>query len=162
MSEENFRSYYGTLPDDELQQVLDDKKDLLPEAAAALEEEAQKRKLRSAEPPKWKPLPDTSQQVHCLEDYPEYRALIERRRLVNRYALPIAIAPFFLGFALARKATENSDAFAIFALGWAMIVGIYSWSILVRWFRYECPQCGETFGRGGACFYCGFPRNTAK
>jgi hypothetical protein len=159
MNETDYQSYYEQLTDDQLRLVLADKQDLVPEAVAALDREVQRRKLGPAEPPQWNPLADTNQPVRCLDDYPEYRELTAKRRKANKYAIPIALAPFLLGLVFARRAVENSDAFVLLTLAWCLVVVFYAWSLTIRWFRFRCPQCGESFGRGKECFSCGFPRS---
>ena len=162
MNEADYLSHYAQLTDDQLRLVLADRQDLVPGAVAALDREVQRRKLGPAEPPHWVPIADTNQPVRCLDDYPAYRELTAKKRMASRYAIPIALAPFLLGLAFARRAIENSDFFSLFALGWCLIVASYAWSLTVRWFGFRCPQCGESFGRGKECFSCGFPRNAPK
>ena len=159
MNETDYQSYYEQLTDDQLRLVLADKQDLLPEAVAVLDREVKRRNLGPAELPHWKPLSETNQPVRCLEDYPEYYQLAARRRLANRFAIPIALAPLVLGLAFAKRVVENPEGFALLAGAWCLVVVLYAWSLSVRWFRFRCPQCGESFGRGGDCFYCGFPRS---
>ena len=126
MNETDYQSYYEQLTDDQLRLVLADRKDLLPDAVAALDSEVQRRKLGPAEPPEWKPLPEKNQRAHCLEDYPNYQQLTARRRVTGRYAFPTAIGPLVLAIVFARSAIENSLASILLIVGWAMAVSLYA------------------------------------
>jgi hypothetical protein len=158
MSEQDYRGYYERLTDDQLRLVFSDRRDLEPEATVALDREIQRRKLGSPEALQWKPLPDTNQPAHCLDEYPGYQALTARKQLARNYAIPIGLAPFLLGLVLARQPAENSEAFILITLGWGILVLLFALSIYFRWLGFRCPQCSDSFGRGAECFSCGFPR----
>lgn len=162
MNKTDYQNYYEQLTDDQLRLVLADRQDLVPDAVAALDREVQRRKLGLAKRPQWKPLPETNQRAHCLEDYPKYRQLTARRRVTGRYAFPIAIGPLVLALVFARSAIENSLASIVLTVGWALVVSLYALSVSFRWLGFRCPQCGESFGRGDECFSCGFPRSCPR
>ncbi|MGA7243257.1 MAG: hypothetical protein WBX19_08750, partial [Terracidiphilus sp.] len=53
MSEESFRDCYERLTDDELSRIVDVRKDLVPEAALALDREVERRHFKRSEAPSW-------------------------------------------------------------------------------------------------------------
>jgi hypothetical protein len=162
MGEQDFREYYRHLRDEQLGQILTDKQDLVPEALNALENEVQSRKLAPAEPTGWTRQVDSDQCVESLEDYEQYRRLVEQRRFVRRYVYIIAMAPFILGLIFGKSRFENSTAFIVLTLGWAMCFA--GWGILVnaRFLAFKCPQCTNRFGSRQECFCCGFPRSAKR
>lgn len=162
MSEMDYQNSYELMTDDQLRLVLADRRDLVPKAVVALDREVQRRKLGPAEPPQWKPLPETNQRADCLEDYPKYQQLTARKRVTGRYAYPIAIGPLVLVLVFARSAIENSLTAILLTVGWALVVSLYALSVSFRWLGFRCPQCRESFGRGDECFSCGFPRSAPK
>ena len=162
MSRETFQEHYERLTDDELGQVLVDKEDLVPEALEALGREVQRRQFVMPEPRQWNRQSDTGERVKSLEDYEEYRNLVEKKKTFGRYWYLIALGPFFLGLLLRRTFFENSILFVLITLSWATCVAIYGLILNARFLGFKCPQCSQGFGRGTECFNCGFPRSAMK
>lgn len=92
MSEEDFRRNYERMSDDELVLVLADRKDLVPEAASALDHEVQRRKVTLPGPTRYV-RQGTDEQVSSLEDYSEYREIRRRSRFWGKYGKFVAFAP---------------------------------------------------------------------
>lgn len=159
MNQQSFREYYENLSDDQLQQIMADRKDLVPEAVVALESEIRKRQLKPLDPPHWVRQSDSDERVYSLNDYPAYQKLDQRRRVVRRYMYFIALAPFVIGLVLGRNTLGNSLVFIVLSMGWAMCAAAYGIYINFRFLGFKCPQCSQSFGRGEECFSCGFPRN---
>lgn len=159
MSLEDFRKYYEQAKGDELGQVLKDKQDLVPEAAEALDQEIRKRQFVMPEPPRWTRQPGSEECVESLEDYSEYRNLLERKKTFGRYWYLVAMGPFVLGLALGKTLFENSMVLIVVTLSWATCVAVYGLTLNVRFLGFRCPQCSQGFGRGSECFNCGFPRS---
>jgi hypothetical protein len=155
---DSFGKYYEGLTDDELTQVVADRKDLVPEASSALDREVSKRHLKATEPPHWIKTPDSSEAVGSLEDYKQYRELLERKRSFGRLWYFVAIGPMILGLVLGRLVFENSETLVLISLAWAMCVAGYMLFLNIRFLGFRCPQCSQSFGRGSECFNCGFPR----
>jgi hypothetical protein len=162
MSGETFQKHYQQLTDDELAKILADKEDLVPEALKALGLEVERRHFVMPERPQWSRQPDSEERVKSLEDYEEYRNLLERKKTFGRYWYLVAMGPFVLGLLLGRKLFENSVIFIFITLSWTMCVAIYGLILNARFLGFKCPQCSQSFGRGGECFNCGFPRNAPK
>ena len=162
MSAELFRGHYAGLTDDELLRVLDDRKDLVPEATAALDLEIGSRHLAPSEPQHWVKTPESSEPVHSLEDYEEYRQLLKKKLTLGRIWHVVALAPFVLCLIFARRAVDNSMALLFLTLGWALCVVGYMLVLNLRFLGFRCPQCSQSFGRGSECFNCGFPRSPRK
>ena len=162
MNERDYQNYYEQLTDDQLVQVLADRQDLVPEAAAALDEEVQKRQLKLPEPPHWTRGPGSTEPVTSLEDYGEYQQLVARKRAVSRYVYLLAFAPFALGLAFARKAFENSIVLISLCCAWMLVAVVYGIVINIRFLDFKCPQCSDKFGSEGECVTCGFPRSAPK
>jgi hypothetical protein len=162
MSRETFREYYGGLTDDQLAQVVADKQDLVQEAEDALDAEVQKRHFVMPERPQWNQQPGAGERVNSLEDYEDYRSLLGRKKIFGRYWYLVALGPFVLGLVLAKALFENSIAFIVVTLSWALCVAAYGLILNARFLSFECPQCSKGFGRGAECFNCGFPRGTPK
>jgi hypothetical protein len=160
MDEASYRQHYDHLTDDQLVAVFADRADLVPEAAAALDAEVQKRKVTLPEPTKWTRQPGSNEEIKSLADYSDYQQLVEKRKAVGRYWYFAAMGPFVLGLILARKEIENSITFIILSLGWAMCVAAYVMLLSFRVLAYKCPQCSSVFGRGSECTTCGFPRSS--
>ncbi len=162
MSKETFREYYERLTDDEFAQVFADKQDLMPEAAEALDQEAQRRQFVMPGPPQWAPLPGSEVPAESLEDYDAYQNILQRKKTFGRYWYLVAMGPFVLGLVPGRTLFENSIAFIIVTMSWAMCVAVYGLILNTRFLGFRCPQCSKGFGRGSECFNCGFPRSTSK
>ena len=162
MNEESFQTHYQGLTDDQLLQILADKADLVPEAAAALDSEIRKRKLQPLEPQRWFRQAGSIEQVQSLGDYCDYRQLSQRRKTVGRYWYFLAMGPFVAGLVLGGKTFDNSVVFIPLTLAWAMCVAVYCLYISSRFLAFRCPQCNERFGRGSECFSCGFPRGVTE
>jgi len=160
MDEAAYRQYYDQLTDDEVVAILADKVDLVPDAVAALEAEAQRRKVTLPKPIKWTRQPGSDEEVKSLEEYGAYRQLLEKRKSVSRYYYFVAVGPFVLGLLFARKLIEDSNIFIVLTMGWAICVLTYGLSITFRVLAYKCPQCSNVFGRGSECNTCGFPRSS--
>jgi hypothetical protein len=162
MSEEDFGRNYERMSDDELVLVLADRKDLVPEAASALDHEVQRRKVKLAEPTRYVRHTGEGEQVASLEDYSEYRELRRRSQFWGRYGYVVAIVPFVLLLTLGRLLGtpwfDDSPSLVITALSWAVIVCLYALSVFLRLLAFKCPQCGRGFGRGAECFNCRFPK----
>jgi hypothetical protein len=159
MSQKNFRSYYQILADDQILQVLADKKDLVPEAVAVLDEEVKKRQLKPPGLPYWTRGTDSTEPVTSLEDYSDYQELATRKRAAGRYVYLLALAPMVLGLSLAKKAFENSIAFISICCAWMAIVIACTIVINIRFLDFKCPQCSDKFGSEDKCVNCGFPRS---
>ncbi|MGA2352148.1 MAG: hypothetical protein ABSF70_17060 [Terracidiphilus sp.] len=159
MDETAFCQYYDHLTDDQLAAILEDKRDLVPEAAAALDAEVQRRNVTLPEPIKWARQSGLDENVKSLEDYSDYQQLVGRQKSVGRYWYFVAMGPIILLLVLARKALENAT-FVILALGWAVCVAGYVFSLTSRVLAYKCPQCSHVFGLGAECNFCGFPRSS--
>lgn len=159
MSKESFLDHYERLTDDEFAQVLADKQDLVPDAAEALNQEVQRRHFVMPEPPQWTRQPGSEERVKSLEDYDEYRNILQRKKTFGRYWYLVAMGPFVLGLVLGKTLFENSIAFVIVTLSWAMCVAVYGLILNARFLSFKCPQCSKGFGRGAECFNCGFPRS---
>jgi hypothetical protein len=162
MSTDSFQNHYEQLTDDQLGLILADRQDLVPEAAEALVHEIQRRKLVMPKPPVWTRQPGSDERVQSLLDYEDFRQLVKRVRLARRYGYLIALGPFVLGLVVARQAFENSLAFMVATLTWAICVVVYCLILNTRYLGYRCPQCLQSFGRGAECFNCGFPSGATK
>jgi hypothetical protein len=156
----SFRQHYERLTDDELNQVVADSKDLIPEAALALDREISKRHLEGPDAPTWTRTPDSSDVVASLEDYNEYNDLLERKRSFGRFWYLIALGPIVLGVVFGRQAFENSEPLVLLSLAWAMCICGYMLFLNLPFLSFRCPQCAQSFGRGPECFNCGFPRSS--
>jgi hypothetical protein len=102
MSAGNFRQYYERLSDSEFAQIVAEKQELLPEAVEALDQEIQRRHFKKPEAPEWFRQPDSEEHVESLEDYEEYRSLLERKKAFGRYWYLLAMGPFVIGLMLGR------------------------------------------------------------
>ena len=122
MSKESFRDHYERLTDDEFAQVFADKQDLVPDAAEALNQEVQRRHFVMPEPLQWTRQPGSEERVKSLEDYDEYRNILQRKKTFGRYWYLVAMGPFVLGLVVGKTLFENSIAFVIVTLSWAMCV----------------------------------------
>ncbi len=162
MSGTTFQEHYEQLTNDELAQVLAGKEDLVPEALKALNREVEKRNFVMPESPQWSRRPGSEERAKSLEDYEEYRTLLERKRTFGRYWYLVAMGPFVLGLLLGKTLFENSIVFIFITLAWAMCVAIYGLILNAHFLGFKCPQCSQSFGRGGECFNCGFPRSATK
>jgi hypothetical protein len=162
VSEVTFRRHYEQLTDSDLALVLADKQDLVPEAAEALDQEIQRRHFVLPGPPQWTREPGSDKCVNSLEDYSEYRRLVDGKKTFGRYWYLLAIGPFVLGLALGRTSFENSALLIGVTLTWAMCVVVYGLVLNLRFLGFRCPQCSQSFGRGSECFNCGFPRSGTK
>jgi hypothetical protein len=162
MGEQAFREYYRHLSDEQLGQILADKQDLVPEAVNALKEEAQSRNVALPEPTRWTQQADSDERVESLEDYDQYRRLVEQRRFVRRYVYIIAMAPFVLGLIFGKARFENSMVFIVLTLGWAMCFAAWGIVVNARFLAFKCPQCMNRFGSRQECFSCGFPRSAKQ
>jgi hypothetical protein len=98
MAQEDFRSQYAHLSDDELVAIACDRKDLLPEAAIALDEEVRRRRVK-VEQRKWLRL---GEPVYSLQDYGFYRQFCARQKSWNGYGYLAVIVPFFAAVALSQ------------------------------------------------------------
>jgi hypothetical protein len=85
MRVETFQEHYEQLTDDELARVLADKQDLVPEATKALDREVQRRRFVMPESPQWARTTGSEERVGSLEDYDQYRSLLERKKTFRRY-----------------------------------------------------------------------------
>jgi len=160
-SKDDFLRNYEQLNDDELQQVLADKNDLVPEAAAALEIEVQRRHITLPPPPLWVRSADRSEPVSSLEDYGDYTQLRNRYQFVRKWAYGIGIGPFVLGLALGGRRLESSEVVLFGTLLWLLVCTGYAMVIQFRYMAYKCPQCSDRYGGGKECRSCGFPRSNA-
>ena len=48
------------------------------------------------------------------------------------------------------------------ALGWGLLVAVYTLMLMVRVMFIRCPQCGWRFGGGNRCGSCDFPRGAGS
>lgn len=159
MNKETFREHFARLTDDELSLILADKQDLVPDAVEALDQEVQRRHFVMPKPPQWTRQLGSEERVGSLEDYDEYRNMLQRNKTYGRYWYLVAIGPFVFGLVLGRTFFENSIAFVIVTLSWAACVAVYGLILNTRFLGFKCPQCGKGFGRGAECFNCGLPRS---
>jgi hypothetical protein len=162
MGEQAFREYYRHLSDEQLSQILADKQDLVPEAVNALQDEVQSRNVALPEPTRWIRQADSDERVESLEDYNQYRKLVEQRRFARRYVYIIAMAPFVLGLIFGKARFENSIVFIVLTLGWALCFAVWGIVVNTRFFAFKCPQCMNRFGSRQECFSCGFPRSAKR
>ncbi|HEY3926780.1 MAG TPA: hypothetical protein VGL89_00260 [Candidatus Koribacter sp.] len=168
MTEEDFRRNYEQMAEDELVAVLADRKDLAPEAAAALDEVVKRRGTKLPEPTRWMRSPESNEQVYSLEDYPEYQELCRRQAFSRRYYHAIAMAPIFVAVAIAGFLGKTSflEKYAVLLVSiagtWVALVLIFSGSVFLQFFRFKCPQCRRRFGSRAECFSCEFPRSRSK
>jgi len=158
MSGDSFQRRYEQLTDNELGQVVAEKRDLVPEAAEALEMEVHRRHFVSPPPPQWTQQPGSDKPIRCLEDYDEYKASVERKKTFGRYWYLVAMGPIILGLVLGRKSFENSVVLVTATLTWPLCIAVYGLILNARLLGFRCPQCSQSFGRGSECFNCGFPR----
>lgn len=161
MEMQDFESYYASLADDQLLDVLADKQDLIPEASIALEREVHKRSL-TARHIKWLRDPNSIEEVRSLDDYPDYRKLVERLTRLSRFWYLRAMSLFILVLILSKLTARDYPAFVLISLGWACFYVIVLLYWRFRLLSVVCPQCGKRFGRGSECFNCGFPRSLSN
>jgi hypothetical protein len=161
MNKEDLRKHYEQLTEEEFALIVADKQNLVPEAVEVLDWEVQRRHFVMPEPPQWTRQPGSEERVESLEDYEEYRNLIQRKKTFRRYWYLVAMGPFVLGLILAKTLFENSITFVIVTLSWAVCVAVYGLILNARSLGFQCPQCSMGFGRGAECFNCGFPRSAS-
>jgi len=159
MREDDFAQQYAGMTDDQLMQVMADKKELLPEAISALDLEVQRRQLSSSAPPQktWEVDPDDP--VRSLEDVFRYRSLQRQKRILDRFGYWIIFGPVVLLLVSARYAYKDPENLKTI-VGWVILVAGYWMFTVLRISAYSCPQCAQRFGNGANCFYCGFPRSS--
>ncbi len=114
------------------------------------------------ERPQWSRNSDSEERVESLEDYEEYRNLLERKKAFGKYGYLVALGPFILGLLVARALFENSIVLIVIALSWTMCVAIYGLVLNARFLGLQMSSCSQGFGRGAECFNCGFPRSATK
>ena len=157
MPENAFEQEYAAMTDDQLLQVQADRKDLVPDALAALDREVQRRDLTPSSVPRWVPGPDSDDGTRCLEDVLGYRSLDRTRRFLGRFGYWIALGGVVLDLLSAKYAYKNPDTYKTI-VGWLALVFGYWTFVRLRIAAYSCPQCAQRFGSGAACYFCGFPR----
>jgi len=158
----DFQRRYEQLTDNELGQVITAKQDLVPAAAEALNAEVKRRRYVAPAPVEWTPQSGSDLKVSSLEDYKDYRDLARRRKSLNSFGYLLALGPFIAGLVLGRRFFENSTVLVSATLIWAICVAVYGLIVNLRFLGFKCPQCMQSFGRGGECFNCGFPRSAVK
>lgn len=158
MTQEDFRSQYAQLSDDELISVAFDRKDLLPDAAVALDEEVRRRGVK-VEHPKWLRL---GEPVYSLEDYDSYRQLCVRQKSWNRYGYIAVMGPVFIAMLLSQSIFKSYQLASVIvvatALLWAGVVSVNKIVVSIQMTNFKCPQCGHRFRTDAECWSCGFPR----
>jgi hypothetical protein len=161
MDELQFQQNYEQMSDDQLAQILLDKQDLVPEAAAALDRIVQVRKISPPQSAQWNLEPGSSKTVRSLENYDEYRRLRDKKGNAWIWHF-LALLPMALGIAIGRDSFGNSAPLVLLSLAWAVGISGYGLSLNFRFLAFRCPQCAERFGSRGECFNCGFPRSQAS
>ena len=91
-----FDKYYEQLTDEQLALILSDRKDLVPDAIAALDREVQRRHLRPPARPNWTPGPDSDEDMHSLEDSCGYQRLLKKKRFMDRFWYWLTLVPLIL------------------------------------------------------------------
>ena len=161
MREDAFQQQYEEMTDDQLEQVLADKKDLLPEAASALDREVQRRQLRPSSPPKWISEPDSEDPIHSLDEVLGYRSLQRTKKFLDRFWYWIAFGPVAVVLVSAKYAYRNPENLKA-SVGWVTLTIGYWLFVKLRISAYTCPRCAQRFGPGPTCFYCGFRRTSTR
>ncbi len=161
----DFQINYAQLSDDQLAVIAGDRENLVPEAAAALDSEIQKRGVK-LNPSIWVREASSDQRVHSLQDYEWFQQLCRKRQFTDKYGRALAIGPVFLAFGLAATVLKNHELFAACVVGltviWTLLVATYSLALLIRSARFKCPQCGRRFGTDAECWSCAFPREPKR
>ena len=161
MREDAFQQQYERMTDDQLDQVVADKKDLLPEAATALDREVQRRQLSSSSPPKLISEPDSDDPIHSLDEVLGYRSLQRTNKFFDRFWYWIAFGPVAVLLVSAKYAYKNLQNLKT-SVGWVILTIGYWLFVRLRISAYACPKCAQRFGPGPACWYCGFRRTSTR
>jgi len=161
MHEDDFQHEYAAMTDDQLLAVAADRKDLVPDALTALDRELQRRGTKAAPATQWAPDPDLDDGTRCLEDDFRYRGLVRQKRFLDRFWYWIAFAPFAFMLMSARYAYKTPETYKT-GFGCAVLVCGYWLFTRLRIAAYTCPQCAQRFGSDQACFFCGYPRASAR
>lgn len=161
MNSDSFEEHYTQMNDDELEQVLADRKDLVPDAAAALDMEVQRRKLQPAKPPEWHFDPDRGSGYHSLDEDTIYRSLEWQRRFLDRFWYWLAFLPAVANLLSARYAWRSSEDLAT-SVAWVFVVIAWRLFVKLRIGAFTCPECTQRFGSGAHCYFCGFPRTKCR
>lgn len=161
MSKSSFAQYYETLTDDELEQVLADKKDLLPDAQDALSSEVQRRHIKSH--PGVEPVRTGhfSGEIRCLEDDYGYQRLFKQKLFMDRYWYLLALVPL-IGLVYPERYAYKDPQSVRSIIGLIFLDVVYWLFLKGRYAAYACPNCGQRFGSGSECYRCGLPRNSAR
>jgi hypothetical protein len=157
MTQERFDEYYKDLTDDQLCVVAADRKDLVPEAAAALDREAARRNLKPAPEPVWVGPRDPTA-YRSLEEVPKYRGLVRTKWFLNRAAAPLVVIVILLGLFSSRYNYRDPEFYrSVFLM--IFVAGAFWLATWMRLRAFDCPNCGERFGARDKCWRCGLPRN---
>ena len=159
MSEESFQQYYEHLTDDQLSQVVDDRKDLVPEAIAALDREVSRRHLKPPQPPIWTRQQDSDDSANSLEEFDRYRWLMRQKRFVERFWYLFALAPFVIVSLTQKNAFQDPENIKT-CVGFCILFAFYWLRLIFKYVTFVCPQCSERFSSGATCVNCGFPRSS--
>ena len=151
----DFQRHYAQLTDEEFAQVVADRKDLVPEAATALEVELLRRNGMPKKPPTLES--PVSEEGESLEDCYQYKRLLIKKRFMDRFWYWIAFVPVVACFLSAKYAYKAPETIR-FSIGW-VILSVGYWLFLKgQMAAFTCPACAQRFGAEDACFYCGFRR----
>jgi hypothetical protein len=161
MSKVAFDQYYEQLTDEELVQILSDREDLVPKALAALDREVQRRHLRPSAPPNWTPGPDSEEGMHSLEDNYAYQRLLKEKRFMDRFWYWLALIPLILLIFPERYAYRDPQSVSS-SVALIILIAGYWLFLKLRLAAYSCPECGQRFGSGDACYRCGFPKSSDR
>ena len=160
--QERFRERYAQLSHSELIAIAADRKDLLPSAAIALDEELRRRGLEPDRPQRFRQ-PGSVEPAHSLQDYSVYRQLCAKKQSANKYRYIKVVVPFLVGVVLSETLFKRSQVTSAVMIGitmaWALLVIANAIIMSVRWAAFKCPQCGHRFGTDAECWSCAFPRN---
>jgi hypothetical protein len=160
MTQERFDEYYKSLTDDQLSAVAADHKDLVPEAADALDREAARRNLKPAPEPVWAG-PEDPTDYRSLEEVPKYRTLVRTKWFLDRAATPLIVIGILLGLLSSRYNYRNPEFYrSVFFM--IFLAGAFRLATWMRLKAFVCPNCGERFGAGDKCWRCGLPRNRKR
>ena len=106
-------------------------------------------------------------QWRCLEESDPFARINRQLRFLRKYWYVIAITPFALTVVVLVRFYGDStnrllDLPVYLALGWGLLVAVYTLMLMVRVMFIRCPQCGWRFGGGNRCGSCDFPRGAGS
>lgn len=171
--EESFSDEYAHLSADELLQLRAESESLLPRAREALHAEILKRGLENASSNSSDDAPvrkfvgsGDSAELHCLDDWEEYRSLTARRQWWWKNFRWLALVPFGVAVVaedtlLHHQSTPRLQvclmAMTLLWVGFVIVRGIL---LVIKVRAVRCPRCNRRFGSEEQCMPCGFPRHS--